>query len=318
MKFSIPLLLLYNFTLFSQSNLPNYSLEMFSKDTAVMSKYAINIPIEKKAELYALASYWKIENWGSTPDTINWSHYYSRKYQKKEIKRLKKEYLDVKNKPTDWKVCYFFDLNQDSKLDIIEISKRGTDTTELWYPSLFDNHIRLFLSSRSKYYNFYYLPGRITSLTTIKNEFYFTTISLSCCDESEVTRITKLHIPKNASEPVYDIRFWANGDNRDLSYDNFGYNLCCNFPKHFNTIKYYLLKEELSINSGVYGSHGQTMIKFPKHEIVRIISESENYYYIEFKVKSPEEEKNWIFSDNTYMIRWLKKRDFEKIAVRLD
>lgn len=295
--------------------MPDYSLEMFSKDTALISKYAVNLPIEKKAELYALASYWRIENWRIKPDTINKKHDYSRRSQKKEIQRFKKEYLDLKNKATDWTVYYFLDLNQDSKLDIIEISRNSEDTTELWYPGTLNNHIRLFLSTKSNYYDFYALSGRITSLTTIKNEFHLTTISYTCCDE-DVTYITKFHIPAKASKLGYDICFWANGYNPDLSYSNFSYNWYYNFPKHINAIQYYLLKEDLSINSGVFDYRGEKMMTFPKNEVVRVISESEHYYFMEFKM--PKDKDGWFFSENIYVIRWIKKSDFEHMAVRLD
>ncbi len=313
MRFFTILLLLYSFTIFSQSNLPDYSPDMFRKDTAVISTYAVNLPVDKKAELYALASYWGImAGSNNRPDTISkQSYYYYNK--KKEIQRFKKEYLDVKNKLTDWKVYYFFDLNQDSKLDIIETSRYSEDTTELWYPGLLDNHIRFFLSTTSNYYYILYLPGRITSLTRIKNEFHFMTISHSCCDEGDVTRISKFHIPTNSSKIVCDIGFWANGYNPEVSYNS--YNRYAYFPKHFNTTKYYLLQEDLSINSGVYGSHGRMEIKFPKNEIARIISETENYYFIELKVLKDED--GYVY-EKLYMIRWLKKDYFEKMAIRLD
>lgn len=148
-------------------------------------------------------------------------------------------------------------------------------------------------------------------MTSVKNEFYFTTFSYTCCDE-DLTYITKCHIPANASKLVYDICFWANGYKPDLSYSNFSYN----FPKQLHTIKQYLLKEDLSIHSGFFDYHGEKMMTFPKNEVIRVISESEQYYFMEFK--TPKDKDGWNFPDNIYVIRWIKNSDFETIAVRLD
>lgn len=317
MKLSIPLLLLYNFSLFPQSNLPNYSLDMFSKDTAVISKYAVNIPVEKRAGLYALASYWRIEDRdGDRPDTISRNNHYSRNYRKKEIRESKKKYLNLKNKPNDWTVYYFLDLNQDSKLDIIEISSWSEDTVELYYPGILDNHIMFFLSTESKYYNKIYLPGRITSLSNINNEFHFTTISHSCCDEADVTRITKLHIPAKSSGIKVDQRFWANGENPDICNYGLGYEVHFNFPKHFDSVKYYQLREEFGTTQRIYGSRGRMRITSPKHELARVICETKNYYFIELKALKDEDGN--VYSNNIYILEWVKKSDFEKSAVRLD
>lgn len=306
---SIILFLTLNFKLLAQVGFPEYSAKLFRNDTVNLTMYCIDLPSKKKAELYSSAEMRAIQKnvYSSDSDTIgkDWSP----EEQKRNMEEFKNQLLE----PEKYlKVMYYFiDLNQDHQLDIIKVYSdlpdRPDSTLKTRYPSAQDDNVTFFISTKSKYYNKYIFPGRLNSLEKMNNEFCFTCISSSCCDES-VTRIDKFNIPVGASEFKREYSIWTE-DEYDWSKPE-GYYL----PANFIHPESYLLNEDQVLCTGVYHCQGggRMSILFEKDDNVRILSEKGAYYFVEFEVKKNSNE--CVLADNIYFLRWWKKANFKKIA----
>jgi hypothetical protein len=320
MKFFTILFISLNLNLYSQSNYPNYSTGMFSKDTANIAKFAIDLPLEKKAELYALAELWSIIDYSTrqdNPDTIYKKGYNTKKEQKKRFNELKKEFLLAKKHIYDfgfnrgWQVYYFFDINKDGKIDILNIERNSEDSIENGYPHVFDNHYTFYLSTQNKFYKKDYSAGRITSMTEIQNEYHFTRIGYNCCDQFG-TYVCLFHIPIKRSELFYDCEFWGRFD---PPIKNDRYNISANYytiPENFIEPKYYVLCKDIKINVGNIGVEWNTFLTFKKNTVVRVFSEEKNFYFVELKVK--KEMNVAISEDYIYVIIPYSKTEFETFA----
>lgn len=331
MKFFTILFIFLSINLSSQDNYPNYSTEMFNKDTANIAMYAIDLPLEKKAELYAQAELWAIEGkfWATTndeylyfsrPDTIYKHNFDSKKKQKKRLKELKNEFLLAKKYILNyrfyagWQVYYFFDINKDGKLDIIKVHNScEEDSVEIGYPHVSCNFYTFYLSTPNKFYNKYESTGRINTIKELQNEFHFTKIAYDCCDQIG-TYISKFHIPTSRSEIVYDYIFWGHF----LPPDKYGneYNGNYHLPKNLTVPKYNILCRDFQVNVGTLGPEWKATLMFKKNSIVRIFSIESDYYFIELKVK--KEMNKYIRSDNIYVIMPCRKGEFETIAESIE
>lgn len=326
MKFFTTLFIFLGINIYSQTNYPNYTAEMFRMDTANIAKFAIDLPLEKKAELYALAELWSIEDkflstseddyiYISLPDTTYKHYYNSKKNQNKRFKELKKEFLLVKKYIPNygfyvgWQVSYFFDINKDGKLDILKINRGDEDSLENHYPHLSNNSYTFYLSTQNKFFKKYYSQGRINDIKEIQNEFHFTKIGYDCCDQI-VTSVCNFHIATNKNEIVYDYIFLGSF----LPPDKYGNESNGNYhlPKNLITPKYNVLCRDFPVNVGTIGPEWHATLTFKKNSIVRIFSIESNYYFIELKVK--KEMNKYIHNDNIYIIMPYRKDIFDTIA----
>lgn len=323
MKVFTLLLISISINLYSQNNYPIYTPEMFRSDTANIAKFAIDLPIEKKAELYALAELWAIEDSYSNhqrPDTIYKHDYETPKKQKKKLKELKKEFLLTKKHIYNyrfyggWQLYYFFDINKDGKIDIIKVHRSCEDSIEHGYPHVSCNFYTTYLSTQSKFYNKYSSTGRITVIKEIQNEYYFTTIGYDCCDQIG-TDISIFHIPKNSHEYVYDYVFWGRflAPNKNIRYNRHTNDYV--IPENLIEPKYYILCADIKINVGNI-DEWDTFLTFKKNSVVRVFSNEKNFYFVELKVKK-EMNKN-ISKDFIYVIKPYMKTEFETFAESLD
>lgn len=324
MKIFIILFIFLNINLYSQSNYPNYSLEMFSRDTANIAKYATDLSLEKKAELYALAELWAITDGYSDPpkpDTIYKHDYNSKKKQRKRFKALKNEFLLSKKYIYDysfyrgWQVSYFFDINKDGKLDILIINKGEEDSLEIAYPHWMNNSYTFYLSTPNKFFNKFFYTGRINNIREIQNEFHFTTIVYDCCDQFG-TDVRFFHIPIKKSELVSDYVFWGRFE---PPIKNGRYNISANdyaIPENFIEPKYYILCEDIKINVGNISEEWNTFLTFKKNSVVRVFSEEKTFYFVELKVK--KEMNKAITKDYIYVIIPYEKINFETFAESLE
>jgi hypothetical protein len=318
MKFLIVLLFILNFKLFSQVGYPDYSAEIFGKDTVNLVMYSVDLTFKKKAELYAYAETWAIQKslYGSNSDTIGKNR--SENAQKESCKIFKNQFLNS-DPYLEKVVFYFMDLNQDNKLDIIKTysdfsyrvgNRDSINKLKLYYPSASDNNVTFFISTKDKFYNKYFLPGRLNSLGKLNNEFCFTCISYSCCDES-VTRIDKFSLSAKTSEFKREYTIWAD---YNPFYDH---NINC-FPKEFGKPKPYLLNEAIVQYTGVYHctEGGRMSLPFEKNSVIRVLSEEGDDYFVEFEVKKNTNECTIL--DNLYFLSCWKKADFQKIVRKAD
>jgi hypothetical protein len=283
----------------------------------------MDLPLEKKSELYALAELWAIEesySQATRPDTIYKHDCVTKKEQNKRLKELKKEFSLTKKHIYDysfyrgWQLYYFFDINKDGKIDIIKVHRSCEDSIEYGYPHVSCNFYTIYLSTQSKFYNKCSSTGRITAIKEIQNEYYFTTIGYDCCDQMG-TDIGMFHISKNSHEYVYDYVFWG----RFLPpYKNVHHNSHTNdyvFPENLIEPKYYILCADIQINVG-FIDEWNTFLTFKKNSVVRVFSNEKNFYFVELKVKK-EMNKN-ISKDYIYVIQPYMKTEFETFAESFD